>query len=215
MANVRAERMLSLLKKEYPEVKCYLHHGKPHELLFATILSAQCTDERVNSVTPLLFKRYRTLKDYSEADIKELQKIIHSTGFYKQKAKYIRGASRVLLEKHGGKIPDSMEHLTELPGVARKTANIVLANVHGKMEGIAVDTHVFRLSHRLGLSEGKTPEKVEKDLVRLFPRADWDNVNLLLIAHGRAVCAARKPNCPGCVLKNMCPSVGVFYPALR
>ena len=212
MENARA--ILKLLKKEYPDVKCYLHHGKPHELLFATILSAQCTDERVNKVTPVLFSRYKTLKDYAGANIKELEKIIHPTGFYKQKAKYIRGSARVLLEKHRGRIPDSMEELTLLPGVARKTANIVLANVHGKMEGIAVDTHVFRLSHRLRLSEGKTPEKVEKDLVKLFPRADWDNVNLLLIAHGRAVCTARSPRCPDCVLRKLCPSASVFHPEL-
>ncbi|MBI4015598.1 MAG: endonuclease III [Candidatus Aenigmarchaeota archaeon] len=210
-----AKKILGLLKKEYPDVKCYLHHGKPHELLFATILSAQCTDERVNKVTPVLFSRYKTLKDYASADLKELEKIIHPTGFYKQKAKYIRGSARILLEKHKGKIPDSMEQLTELPGVARKTANIVLANIHGKMEGIAVDTHVFRLSHRLGLSEGKTPDKTEQDLIKLFPRADWDNVNLLLIAHGRAVCTARSPRCPACILKNLCPSARVFHPELK
>jgi len=203
----KAAKILSLLEKEYPGVKKFaLDYHDPLELLVATILSAQCTDARVNIVTKDLFKRYRTAKDYANADMAEFQKEIRSTGFYKNKAKNIINAAKMIESDFKGKVPDTMEDLMKLPGVARKTANIVLTGAFHKVEGIAVDTHVYRLSHRLGFSSQKDPNKVEKDLMALFPEKKWDRINYLLIAHGRKVCAARKPLCDECVLSKLCPS---------
>ena len=199
-------QIIRLLKKEYPDARCSLAHSNPLELLVATILSAQCTDERVNLVTADLFRKYRTWRDYAEAPTAELERDIHSTGFFRNKAKAIQGACRMIGERHGGRVPDSMEELLELPGVARKTANVVLGNAYGIASGVAVDTHVSRLSERLGLSEEKSAEKIERDLAGLVPESDWINFSHLLIAHGRAVCKARTPLCGECILAKLCPS---------
>ena len=201
-----ANEILKLLKKEYPGAGCALVHGNPLELLISTILSAQCTDKRVNIVTKGLFKKYRKLDDYLKVSQKEFEKEIRSTGFYKNKAKNILGACKMIKEQFNCKVPDTMDALIQLPGVARKTANIVLSNAYGKLEGIAVDTHVRRLSGRLGLSKYDDPEKIEQDLMAIIPRAEWWNISNLLIWHGRQVCFARKPNCAGCVLNKICPS---------
>ena len=180
------------------------------ELLVATILSAQSTDERVNIVTKSLFKKYNKPKDYAKADIKELEQDIRSTGFYHNKAKHIQESSRIIEEKYGGKVPKTMEELVELPGVARKTANIVLYNAFEITSGIAVDTHVRRLSNRLGLTENDNPDKIEQDLMKLIPKDQWMHFTDLLIFHGRRVCAAKKPNCAGCVLNKICPCAFEF-----
>src|SRR5438067_4395580 len=184
-------QVIRLLKKEYPDARCSLAHSNPLELLVATILSAQCTDERVNLVTADLFRKYRTWRDYAEAPTAELERDIHSTGFFRNKAKAIQGACRMIRERHGGRVPDSMEELLELPGVARKTANVVLGNAYGIASGVAVDTHVSRLSERLGLSREKRPEKIEQGLASIVPESDWILFPHLLIAHGRKVCKAR------------------------
>ncbi len=196
--------LLAALKKAYPEANCALEHKNPLQLLVATILSAQCTDVRVNMVTPALFKKYRTAKDFAEASPAELEKIIHSTGFYRNKAKSIRGMGKLLVEKYGGVVPKTMDELLELPGVARKTANVVLGTAHGIAEGIVVDTHVMRLSNRLGLTQQTTPEKIEKDLVKIVPQEDWIWFSHALITHGRRVCTARNPNCPNCPVLKEC-----------
>jgi len=205
--NVR--QIIRLLKKEYPEARCSLDHSNPLELLVATILSAQCTDERVNLVTADLFRKYRTWRDYADAPTAELERDIHSTGFFRNKARAIQGACRLIGERHGGRVPASMEELLELPGVARKTANVVLGNAYGVASGVVVDTHVSRLSERLGLSEEKSAEKIERDLLGLVPEPDWINFSHLLIAHGRAVCKARTPLCGECALARLCPSAAV------
>lgn len=205
----RAAKITAALKKAYPGAKCSLEHGEPLQLLIATILSAQCTDERVNKVTPGLFRKYRGAKAFAEAPPGGLELDIRSTGFFNNKAKSIRGACRVIVEKHGGKVPETMEELLELPGVARKTANVVLGNAFGKNEGVVVDTHVQRLSRRMGLTRQKTPEKIERALMKLVPREDWALFSHLLIHHGRAVCDARKPECGGCCVERWCPRVGV------
>ncbi|MCE9581321.1 MAG: endonuclease III [Planctomycetes bacterium] len=205
----RAGKIIATLKKAYPDAKCSLAHEEPLQLLVATILSAQCTDERVNKVTPGLFRKYRDAKAFAEAPPGELEADIRSTGFFNNKAKSIRGACRLILEKHGGQVPDTMEALLELPGVARKTANVVLGNGFGKNEGVVVDTHVTRLSRRMGLTRQKTPEKIELALIKLVPRADWALFSHLLIHHGRAVCDARKPECEGCCVEKWCPKTGV------
>jgi len=203
----KALKVLAKLEKGYPGVKKFaLDYHNPLELLVSTILSAQCTDARVNIVTKDLFKKYKTAEDYAKADLATFQKEIHSTGFYKNKAKNITNAAKILVKDFGGKVPDEMEDLLRLPGVARKTANIVLLGGFGKVEGIAVDTHVYRLSHRLGFSSQRNPNKVEKDLMGLFPRSKWGRINYLLISHGRAVCKARKPLCGQCTLNKLCPS---------
>ena len=199
-------QIIRLLKKEYPDARCSLDHSNPLELLVATILSAQCTDERVNLVTADLFRKYRTWRDYADAPTAELERDIHSTGFFRNKAKAIQGACRLIGERHGGRVPDSMDELLELPGVARKTANVVLGNAYAVASGIVVDTHVSRLSERLGLSGEKSAEKIERDLTALVPESDWINFSHLLIAHGRAVCKARTPLCGECVLAKLCPS---------
>ena len=196
------------LDAAYPEAECTLEHRSPLELLIATILSAQCTDERVNRVTETLFAKYRTPEDYLGVPQEELEQDIHPTGFFRNKAKAIRGACRLILEQYGGQVPRTMEELLQLPGVARKTANVVLGSAFGVSEGIAVDTHVQRLSRRLGLSNEATAEKVERELMARFPRKRWTRLSHQLILHGRQVCHARRPDCPGCLLRDLCPSAG-------
>ena len=202
----RAAKIVSLLKKSYPDVRCSLNHASPLELLVATILSAQCTDERVNVVTADLFRKYRRAEDYTKVSQEELEQDIRSTGFFRNKAKAIQGACRMLVEKYNGRVPETMEELLELPGVARKTANVVLGNAYGLASGVVVDTHVSRLSQRLGLSTEEHPEKIERDLCALIPRKQWIDFSHLLIAHGRAVCKARAPLCAECFLVELCPT---------
>ncbi len=204
----RARRILRTLAKLYPDAKCALDYGNPLQLLIATILSAQCTDVRVNLVTPALFARYRTAKDFAEADQEELERMIQSTGFFRNKAKSIIACCKEIVAKHGGAVPGTMEELIPLPGVGRKTANVVLGNAFGT-PGITVDTHVGRLSRRLGLTEEEDPEKVERDLMELVPEKDWTMFSHRTIYHGRQVCHARKPLCEACKLADVCPKVGV------
>lgn len=202
----RAKKVIAILLSTYPEAQTALGHSSPLELLIATILSAQCTDRQVNIVTKDLFQRYRTVQDYANANIKELERIIHSTGFYHAKAKNIIGCCRALLENYGGKVPDSLEELITLPGVGRKTANVVLGSSFGKAEGIVVDTHVRRISQRLHFTTESNPERIEQDLTGIIPQKHWIQFSHLLIFHGRAVCSARKPACPDCSLRRYCPS---------
>jgi endonuclease III len=208
-AEERAPRIYAQLHKTYPQAQCALDHHNAFELLVATILSAQCTDVRVNQVTPGLFKRYTGPKEFAGAPLGDIEQAVRSTGFYRNKAKAIQGASRILIEKYGGQVPQTMEELIELPGVARKTANVVLGNAFGKNEGVVVDTHVRRLSNRLGLSRHNDPVKIERDLMGLFPRAQWAMLAHLLIFHGRQVCFARKPACSKCAVAGECPKIGV------
>ncbi|MCD6299498.1 MAG: endonuclease III [Thermoplasmata archaeon] len=197
--------ILDILEREYPDAKgTALKHSSALELLVATILSAQTTDIRVNVVTEKLFSRYRTAEDFANADIEELMEMIRSVNYYKTKAKHIKEGCRIIIEEYGGNVPDSMEELVKLPGVQRKTANVVLSNAFGKEEGIAVDTHVMRVSQRLGITEESAREKIERDLMNKFPGNRWSDVSNLLIAHGRRVCRARNPECEKCILKDMC-----------
>jgi len=205
----RALAIEKRLAEGYPDAKCSLVFKNAYELLTATVLSAQCTDERVNQVTPGLFKLCPTPAALAALSQQELERIIRSTGFYRNKAKSLLGASRMIGENYGGRVPSTMEALVTLPGVARKTANVVLSNAFGKSEGVVVDTHVFRLAGRLGLTGAKEPEKVEKDLMRLFPRESWVALGHRLIQHGRCACTARKPDCESCVLSDLCPKIGV------
>ena len=202
----RAQKILALLKKEYPDARPELNYSTPFELLVATILSAQCTDERVNIVTKDLFKKYRSPQDYLKVPPEKLEQDIRSTGFYRNKTKSIQGACKLLVEKFGGQVPRTMEELLELPGVARKTANIVLSHAFGVIEGIAIDTHVKRVSGRLGLTSNTDPDKIETDLCALYPKKEWRTIADVLIFHGRRVCFAKKPNHAGCVLFDLCPS---------
>jgi endonuclease-3 len=202
----RVLKIIDLLEKEYPDAKTALHYSSPLEILIATILSAQCTDKRVNIVTRSLFKKYRTTQDYANADLVELEQDIRSTGFYRNKAKNIKKACRLLIEKYDSRVPSTMEQLLELSGVARKTANIVLSNAYGVTVGIAVDTHVRRLAQRLGLSKNNNPNKIEADLMQEVPKSQWKKIADLLIFHGRNVCTARKPKCSSCSLNKICPS---------
>ena len=205
---VRADRVkiiLPILKKTYPQAKCSLDHDKPLELLVATILSAQCTDARVNIVTKDLFKKYRDTQAYAAVPQDELERDIQSTGFFRNKAKSIRAMAASLLEKHGGEVPHTMDELTELAGVGRKTANVVLGNAFGINVGVTVDTHVTRLSQRLGLTKHTDAVKIERDLIPIVPRKDWALWSHLLIFHGRAICQARKPKCGECGLREWCP----------
>ena len=202
----RTRQIIKLLKREYPDARCSLNHSNPLELLVATILSAQCTDERVNLVTADLVRKYRRAEDYYAVEQAELERDIRSTGFYRNKAKAIQGACRIIAEQHKGRVPENLDDLIALPGVARKTANVVLGNAYGITSGIVVDTHVARLSERLKLSEHSQPEKIEQDLMSLVPRKDWINFSHLLIAHGRKVCQARKPLCAECAIEPLCPS---------
>ena len=202
----RAATVIARLKRLYPEASTALEHTNPLEMLISTILSAQCTDERVNLVTPTLFRRYRTAAEYANASQSELETIIRSTGFFRAKSRSIINCSKELVKTHGGEVPGTMEELVRLPGVGRKTANVVLGNCFGKSEGVVVDTHVKRLSGRLGFSKETTPEKIELDLMELLPRKDWIPIGNLLILHGRRVCPARKPKCVECSLNDLCPS---------
>jgi endonuclease-3 len=202
----RTRKIIGLLKRSYPDAKCALNHSNPFELLIATILSAQCTDQRVNIVTADLFRKYRKPADYLKVSRHELEKDIRTTGFFRNKTKSIQGTARLLTDQYGGEVPNSMDELLELPGVARKTANVVMGNAFGIASGVVVDTHVTRLSHRLGLSEEKTAEKIESDLIELVPKKDWVIFPHLLITHGRRVCKARSPACDQCVLEKSCPS---------
>jgi len=200
----KAKEVIKRLKKTYPDAKIALKFENPLQLLIATILSAQCTDERVNEVTKELFRKYKTAEDFAKADLNELAEDIKSTGFYKQKAQYIKEACKIIVEKHKGEVPKTIEELMDLPGVARKTANIVLANAYGIVEGIPVDTHVRRLSQRIGLATSKQPEKIEKELMEVVSKKDWFIFPYLMQAHGRKVCIARKPKCEECILKDLC-----------
>ena len=205
-AEKRAPEIYDRLSAEYPDAKCALDHRSPYELIVATILSAQCTDERVNMVTPALFAKYPDAATLSTAKPEELEDLIRSTGFFRNKTKSLLGMSNAVVEKHGGEIPRSMEQLVKLAGVGRKTANVVLGNAFGIDEGVVVDTHVSRLSNRLALSRETDPVKIEQDLIALFPRERWTMLSHLLISHGRAVCDARKPECERCVVNTLCPS---------
>jgi endonuclease-3 len=209
-SKARAVRIIDLLEKEHPDARIALDHSNPLELLVATMLSAQCTDERVNMVTKSLFKKYRRAEDYADADLKQLQRDIKPTGFYRNKAKNLKACSRMLVEKFSSNVPRTMEELLELPGVARKTANIVLSNAYGVVEGIAVDTHVRRLAKRLGLTDNDDPNKVEKDLMKIVPRDKWMRFTDLIIFHGRRICTAKKPKCAACVVNKLCPSAFTF-----
>jgi endonuclease-3 len=206
----RAATITGRLKRLYPEAKTALSHSNALELLLSTILSAQCTDERVNKVTPILFKRYRSAAEFANAQQPELEEIIRSTGFFHAKAKSIINCCKELMSSYGGIVPDEMEKLVKLPGVGRKTANVVLGNHFGKAEGVVVDTHVARLSGRLGFSKETTPEKIELDLMKVLPRNNWIPIGNLLILHGRRVCQARTPNCAECTISELCPSAEGF-----
>lgn len=202
----RTRDIIRRLKRAYPDAKCSLNHTNAFELLVATILSAQCTDERVNIVTADLFRKYRGPEDYLKVSPRELEKDIQSTGFFRNKTKSIQGTSRVLTEQYRGRVPNTMTELLELPGVARKTANVVLGNAFDIKAGVVVDTHVTRLSHRLGLSTQKDPTKIEKDLMEIVPKRDWVIFPHLFIAHGRKICRARSPLCEECPVEKLCPS---------
>jgi endonuclease-3 len=202
----RTRQIIRRLKRAYPDAQCSLNHSNAFELLIATILSAQCTDQRVNIVTADLFRKYHQPADYLKVSEKELQKDIRTTGFFRNKTKSIRGTATSLIEHYGGQVPRTMDELLELPGVARKTANVVLGNAFGIKAGVVVDTHVTRLSHRLGFSQQKTAEKIEDDLIEIVPRKEWVIFPHLLIHHGRQTCKARSPLCAECVVENLCPS---------
>jgi endonuclease III len=202
----RTREIIRRLKRAYPGAKCSLNHSNPFELLIATILSAQCTDERVNMVTADLFRKYAKPEDYVKVSPRELEKDIQSTGFFRNKTKSIQGTSKLLSEEYGGQVPHTMDELLELPGVARKTANVVLGNAFGIKAGVVVDTHVTRLSHRLNFTQEKTAEKIEQDLIESVPRKDWIIFPHLMIYHGRKICKARNPLCAECTIEKWCPS---------
>lgn len=214
----RIKPILRLLKKKYSKVRTALVHANPLELLIATILSAQTTDKQVGKVTPALFKKYAGAEDFANATLSEFQKDIQSIGLYRNKAKAILACCQMILEKFGGKVPDRMEDLVQLPGVGRKTANVVLGNVFDKNEGVCVDTHVARLSQRIGLSKHKDPIKIEKDLMSIVPQNEWTDISHVLILHGRETCGARNPKCLQCELREYCSygkMVGARFPACR
>ncbi len=210
MVDEKVNKIILLLKKEYPDVKISLNYSNPFDLLVATILSAQCTDVRVNEVTRTLFRKYRTPQDYLKITQEELEKDIYSTGFYKNKAKNIKKLSEILIKNFNSEVPDNMADLITLPGVARKTANVVLSVAFGKNEGIAVDTHVKRVSARLDLTSNTDPDKIEKDLMSKVLKKEWGIFTLLLIQHGRKICTAKKPLCQECILNKLCPSAFTF-----
>lgn len=210
-AEERIGEIISILRNTYPSSRTALKHENPLQILVATILAAQCTDEKVNQITPYLFQKYPSPADFVSADQAELEEEIRPTGFFRNKAKSIINASKKIVEDFEGVVPDNMEDLITLPGVARKTANIVLSSAFRKAEGIAVDTHVRRLSQRLGLSKEKDPDKIEKDLMMIVPKEDWLDFNYMFVNHGRKICQARKPFCPRCVVKHLCPSAKDFY----
>jgi endonuclease-3 len=205
----RTKKIIAGLEQTYPEAHCELNYSNPLELLIATILSAQCTDKRVNLVTAELFKKYRSADDFAQADPGALEQLIKSAGFYRSKAKSIKACCQALVAKHGGRVPQTMEELIELGGVGRKTANVVLGNAFDVNVGVVVDTHVARLSTRLGLTKERAPAKIEPALMRLVPREQWTQFSHLLIWHGRRRCYARKPDCPHCEIKSLCPRIGV------
>lgn len=204
----RLARIVRILAREYGDARCALTHSSALELLVATILSAQCTDNRVNSVTATLFRKYRTAKDYADADLRVLEQEIRSTGFFRNKARNIQGAARQIVEKHHGEVPSTMEDLLDLPGVARKTANVVLGTWFKKATGVVVDTHVHRLARRLQLTREDDPKKIEQDLMKLLPMKEWISFSHRLIWHGRRICVARKPKCGECPIAGECPSAG-------
>ncbi len=203
IAKSRIKKILEILESTYPGVKTALGHRNPLELMIATILSAQCTDERVNRVTKILFQKLRTAKDFVEVPLSELEEMVRPTGFYRNKAKSIKGCCEALVEKHAGKVPDNMETLVQLPGIGRKTANVILGSAFG-IPGIVVDTHVKRLSQRIGLTKEVDPVRIEFDLMALIPKKNWIDFSHQMIWHGRALCKARKPNCPACPLRDLC-----------
>ncbi len=200
----RIQKICQILKTQYPDVKTQLNHGNAFQLLVATILSAQCTDRQVNSVTPALFARLKTPEDFARTPIETIETLIRSTGFFHNKARNIQNCARTLMERHGGKVPDTIDELVQLPGVGRKTANVVLGAVFG-IPGMVVDTHVARISKRLGLTDGADAVKIEMDLMKIVPEKDWNDFSLWLIYFGRSVCTARKPGCPDCFLHHLCP----------
>jgi len=200
-----AEKIIRILTREYKVPRSALRFSNPLQVLVATMLSAQCTDIRVNMVTPALFRKYRSVKDFANADLKELEQIIRSTGFYHMKARHIIDSSKMIVNDFHSQVPDSMENLLKLPGVARKTANMVLSEGYGKLVGIVVDTHVTRLSYRLGLTKNREPVKIEQDLMKIFPKSNWRALSHFLVFHGRAVCTAKKPKCEICSLRKLCP----------
>ncbi len=203
IAKSRIKKILEILESTYPGVKTALGHRNPLELMIATILSAQCTDERVNRVTKTLFQKLRTAKDFVEVPLSDLEEMVRPTGFYRNKAKSIKGCCEALVEKHAGKVPDNMEALVQLPGIGRKTANVILGSAFG-IHGIVVDTHVKRLSQRIGLTKEVDPVRIEFDLMALIPKKNWIDFSHQMIWHGRALCKARKPNCPACPLRDLC-----------
>jgi len=204
------DRIWILLKEEYPDVRPFLNYSNPLEMLIATVLSAQSTDIQINRVTEKLFKKYRTVEDYASADLRELENDLYSSGFYKTKARNIKAAAQMIVEKYNGEVPKTMEELISLPGVGRKTANIVLARAFGVVEGVAVDTHVKRVSRRLGFTKNSDPDKIEQDLISLARREDLDSISMTLIYHGRKICQARRPKCPFCIVNQLCPSSVIF-----
>ena len=208
MIKNRIKKILQLLRKAYPDVECALHHKNPFELAVATILSAQCTDKRVNIVTPARFKKYPTPKHFAKAPIEAIETMIHSTGFYKNKAKSIKGLCQILATMYQGNMPETLEELVKLPGIGRKTANVILG-VAFHVPGVVVDTHVTRLTNRMGLTKQKDAVKIEFEMMDLIPKKDWSDFGLLLISHGRAICEARKPKCEVCPINNLCPKIGV------
>jgi endonuclease-3 len=205
----QASRVVRRLKADYPAATCALENETPFELLVATILSAQCTDVRVNMVTPDLFRRWPTAREMAGAPVKQLEKVIQSTGFFRNKAKNIKAASQAIVEQHGGEVPRDMDQMVALPGVGRKTANVVLGTAFGMATGVVVDTHVTRVSRRLGLTEHADPIKIEQDLMQLLPKSEWVDFAHRMIHHGRQICVARKPKCPLCSMKAFCPRIGV------
>lgn len=206
MQNKQTNHILEILSQTYPSAMCALIHQDPWQLLVATILSAQCTDERVNKVTPTLFMRYKTVSDFARANLGDLEDLVRSTGFFRQKAKYIKAAAIKISESHSGQVPSSMEELLQIPGVARKTANVVLSTAFNVNEGVVVDTHVKRLSQRLGLTEFSDPIRIERDLMNIYKGTNRERISTLLIHHGRKICKARKPLCQQCPLAKLCPS---------
>lgn len=210
--NEKTKKIIQVLSKEYPGAKTALNFSTPLELLVATVLSAQSTDVTVNKITQSLFKKYKSAKDYAQANLGDFEKEIHSAGFYHNKAKNLIGAAKIIDEKFNGVVPKTMADLITLPGVARKTGNIVLYSAYNIIDGIAVDTHVRRLSQRLGLTQHEDPVKIEQDLMKLVPHEMWGRFSFLLIDHGRKICIAKKPLCPKCVINRLCPSYRVFYP---
>lgn len=198
------KQIVKLLKKSYPDATCSLYFTTPFEMLVAVMLSAQCTDARVNKTTPSIFSKYNTAKDFAEMDIEELEELIHPCGFYKNKAKNIKACAKILCEKFGGEVPDSMEELIMLPGVGRKSANVIMLEAFENPQGIAVDTHCKRIANKMGLSKEKEPEKIEQDLIKFFDKEDYKDINHLLVWHGRNICDARKPKCEKCPVREMC-----------